>query len=119
MQRRVARSRAELLQVLRDRRDELNISHSLIDALGGLPDGYAGKLLAPEPVRGLGPMSLGTLLGALGLGIVEVTIVEDPAQIEAMRDRWRPRKRKRRGCVVSDDQAALNLAQQDDEERSP
>jgi hypothetical protein len=82
-----------LLDVIRARRDELNISHETIDALCKFQDGYTGKLLAPEPVRGLGYGSLGALLGALGLGLV---VVEDSAAAARVRRNWVPRKRPQR-----------------------
>jgi hypothetical protein len=89
------KSRDELLQVIRARRDALNISHETIDGLTGLPDGYSSKLLAPTPIKNLGPMSLGALLSALALGIVTVTIDEDPEQAAKMVNRWKPRRRRR------------------------
>jgi hypothetical protein len=47
-----------------------------IDRIGGLPAGYAGKLLAVKCKKRLGPISLETMLGVLGLKIV---LIEDPA----------------------------------------
>jgi hypothetical protein len=86
----VITSMSGLLDVIRARRDELNISHELIDDLAGFPAGYTGKLLAPIPVRGISHMSLGGILGALGLGLV---VIEDPGQRAKVEGRWRPRKR--------------------------
>jgi hypothetical protein len=87
---RLIRSIDDLVAAIRARRDELNVSHELIDDLAGLQSGYTSKLLAPEPMKGLGPMSLPALLGALGAALV---LVEDSAQAERVRDRWTPRKR--------------------------
>jgi hypothetical protein len=91
---RLIRSIDDLVAAIRARRDELNVSHELIDDLAGLQSGYTSKLLAPEPMKGLGPMSLPALLGALGAALV---LVEDSAQAERVRDRWTPRKRAPRG----------------------
>jgi hypothetical protein len=80
----------ELIEVLRERRDLLNISHETIDELAGLPSGLTGKILAPEPIRGVGYGSLGPLLGALGVAIL---VVEDSAAATRVHQRWIPRKR--------------------------
>lgn len=93
MKPRTVSTREQLLQVLRDRRDELNIAHTTIDAISGLPEGYVSKVLAPQPIRNIGPTSLRALLGALALGIVRVVIVEDEEQAAKVRRRWIPRKR--------------------------
>jgi hypothetical protein len=90
---RLIRSIDDLVAALRARRDELNVSHELLDDLAGYQSGYTSKLLAPDPMKGLGPMSLPALLGALGAALV---LVEDSAQAERVRDRWVPRKRPQR-----------------------
>jgi hypothetical protein len=84
------RSMPELLNAIRARRDELNISHETIDSIAGLQSGYTSKLLAPRPIKNLGPMSFGSLLGALGLAVV---VVEDPTMCERVSKHWEPRKR--------------------------
>lgn len=84
------RSMPELVQALRDRRDALNISHETIDSIAGLQSGYTSKLLAPKPIKNLGPMSFGSLLGALGLAVV---VVEDQTMCERVSKHWEPRKR--------------------------
>ncbi len=84
------RSMPELIAALRARRDALNISHETIDSIAGLQSGYTSKLLAPKPIKNLGPMSFGSLLGALGLAVV---VVEDPSQVVRVSKHWEPRKR--------------------------
>lgn len=84
------RSMPELLNAIRARRDELNISHETIDGIAGLQSGYTSKLLAPTPIKNLGPMSFGSLLGALGLAVV---VVEDPQAIVRVEKHWQKRKR--------------------------
>jgi hypothetical protein len=84
------RSQAELLDAIRARRDELNISHETIDQIAGFQGGYTSKLLAPQPIKNLGPMSLGAILGALGLALVAVA---DPEAEQRVSKRWQKRKR--------------------------
>jgi len=84
------RSMPELIQALRDRARELQITHETIDAVSGLQSGYTGKLLAPKPIKNLGPMSFESILGALGLAVV---VVEDPAQVAKVSKQWVKRER--------------------------
>jgi hypothetical protein len=111
MVRRWVGTREELRALVCDRRDELNLAHTTIDAISGVPDGYTGKCLAPDPVRNFGAVSLAAILGALALRIVRVEIAEDPEQAARMRPRWTPRRRRPRRkpavqCVVADVSAA-------------
>lgn len=78
----------DLIEALRRRRDELDISHETIDAVSGLQSGYTSKVLAR--MKGLGPVSLPALLGALACGLV---LVEDPLQRSLIEPRWERRKR--------------------------
>jgi hypothetical protein len=82
------RSMAELLNAMRARRDQLDISHETIDAISGVPSGYTSKLFAPIPTRGIGYKSLGDVLGALGMALVPV---EDPEATRLVRHRWAKR----------------------------
>jgi hypothetical protein len=70
---------AELQVLLRAHVETLNVSREAIDNMAGLPAGYAGKLLAPRPAKTLGWISMGPVLGALGLSLV---VVVDPAAKE-------------------------------------
>jgi hypothetical protein len=81
---------AGLVEALRRRKEELNLSNATIDAIAGMQDGYASKLLAPKPVRHIGYRSLGDLMGALGVGLV---LVEDSAGRARLESLWEPRKR--------------------------
>lgn len=92
------RSQAELLDAIRARRDELNISHETIDDISGLPKGYTSKLLANPPMKNLGHKSLGDLMGALGMALVAVP---DPEQIARVEKRWVKRKRPQRLAPLS------------------
>jgi hypothetical protein len=56
-----------LIAALRGRVIELGTSINALDEVAGLPDRYSAKLLSPRAVKNLGPMSLCSLLGALGL----------------------------------------------------
>lgn len=92
------RSMPELLAALRLRRDELNISHEIIDEIAGFAKGYTSKLLAPEPMKNLGKMSMGALLGALGIALVAVP---DPEAARLVQKRWVKRKRPQRLAPLS------------------
>jgi hypothetical protein len=69
-----------LVETYRARADELGVSRLEIDRLGGLPVGYAGKLLGKdggEPDRKnkkMWPYALESMLGVLGLNIL---LIED------------------------------------------
>jgi hypothetical protein len=86
------RSMEELLAALRARRDELQLTHERIDDIAGWPSGYAGKLLAPEPIKNLGFMSFGLALDSMGIALV---VVENPEQIKLVEKRWVRRERPR------------------------
>ncbi len=98
----VITSMTGLLEAIRVRQDELDLSCETIDEIAGLPARYTAKLLAPIPMRGISHMSLTAILGALGIGLV---VVEDVAQREKVEGRWKPRKRvtKRKfpGALIS------------------
>ena len=69
----------DLRQAINDRREELGISLLALDHVSGCQSGYSAKLLARRaPIKGLGELSLPTLLGALGLHLV---LVSDDAAI--------------------------------------
>jgi hypothetical protein len=98
------RSMPELVDAIRARRDELNISHETIDQISGMPTGYTSKLLADgdrsktagkgrSQLRGFGYTSLGAVLGALGIGLA---VVDDPAARAQVESRWQKRKRPQR-----------------------
>lgn len=84
------RSMPELIQALRTRAQELQLTHQTIDEVAGLQSGYTSKLLAPKPIKNLGPMSFESILGALGVAVV---VVEDPEQIERISKQWTKRER--------------------------
>src|ERR1700732_2545866 len=71
-----------LVEICRQRADELEISRLEIDRLGGLPAGYAGKLLGKDGAapgrkhKKMWPVALESMLGVLGLKIL---LIEDDA----------------------------------------
>lgn len=73
-----------LLDCIRARKAELDISFEVLDAVSGLQSGYSAKLLAPHPARHMGELSLACILGALGLRLI---CVEDPEALALVRDR--------------------------------
>jgi hypothetical protein len=64
----------EMINGLRLRANELNVSGEQLDAYSGLPSKYAQKLLGLNQIRRLGAISLGPFLGAL---CVKGQFVED------------------------------------------
>ena len=85
-----ARSLPEVVEALRVWRDERGITHEVFDAIAGWADGYAGKLLAPIPIKNLGWLSLGDARKALAIKLV---VVEDPEQRKLVERRWKQRER--------------------------
>lgn len=79
-----------LIEAMRGRLVELNITHATLDRITGLPGGYAGKVLGDARVRSLGPVSFGLLLQALGL---KLAVLEDVEAVERMAIRWEERAR--------------------------
>jgi hypothetical protein len=79
---------AGLLEVIRRRMRELNITFETLDVVSGVQLGYSSKILGPTPSKCFGPVSLGCVLGALGMKLVAV---EDPEQLAKVRDRLTPR----------------------------
>jgi hypothetical protein len=77
----------QLVDALRGRAAALNVSLTALDTLSGLHDGYSAHLLTPRPqlsMRTLGKLSLGCVLGALG---VELIMIENPAAMIKLSDR--------------------------------
>jgi hypothetical protein len=87
------RSMADFLTALRITRDERQLTHETIDEITGLPSGYCGKLLAPEPIKNLGWLSFGLVLNAFGKMLL---LVDDPEQIRRIEHRWTQRERPSR-----------------------
>jgi hypothetical protein len=91
----------QLLQAIRARRDALLITHATIDVLSGLPDGYASKLLCDPPMKHCGAVSLGPVLGVLGLRLVVEVDDEALAKIQSrLVKRKRPLRPKRQAAAT-------------------
>lgn len=84
----IIRNYDDLHAALRARVEHLNISRTTLDELAGLTPYYSAKLLSPKQLKRIGAISLGPLLGALGLALV---VVEDDEQMKRMRARYVPR----------------------------
>jgi hypothetical protein len=80
----------DLHQILRARCEQLDILRETIDDASGLTSGHASKLLADPPIKNLGIVSLGLVLGALGMKLIAV---DDHEALE----RIRPKLVRRRG----------------------
>ena len=77
-----------LIDAIRARVAELNISHETLDQVCGLPAGYASKILSNPPVRRLAAFLLFPVLQTLGL---QVRLADDPDALDRVRHRL-PRK---------------------------
>lgn len=88
----IARDYDQLIAAFRARRDELKVTHLTLDDIAGLQGGYTGKLLSDPPIRAFGRVSLGPILGALGLAVV---LVQDNAALRRVQDRLVTRKHRK------------------------
>jgi hypothetical protein len=79
-------SYARLIDVLRARLCELNITLPVVDQVAGLPARYSSKLLAPWPCKSMGALSLFLVLQALGLRLLLVPDDEALARLRARSD---------------------------------
>lgn len=70
--------------------DEQQVTREAIDAVSGLQSGYSGKLLAPVPSKTFGRISLGLMLGALGL---DLWVMVNTQKLAAVQGRLSKRKR--------------------------
>jgi hypothetical protein len=79
----------ELVAAFRSRIAALGTTMETLDEVAGLPLRYSSKLLAPFPIKGFGRISLGPILGALG---VKICLVEDAEMLARIKHRLVPRK---------------------------
>jgi hypothetical protein len=84
------RSYGELISAINTWILENGIAGEPLDELAGLPQKYSRKLLSPAPAKGLGPKSMGPLLGALGLKII---VAVDQEQFDRIKHRWNKRSK--------------------------
>ncbi len=82
----VAADYDQLRELLRRRTEELHLSREVLDDIAGFSACYSTKLLTGG--KFLGPMSLGSLLGALG---VKIALVVDEEASARVCGRWIPR----------------------------
>jgi hypothetical protein len=97
----------ELVAVVRARVAELNITHANLDDVSGVQSGYASKLLSDPPIRRFGPMSLGAVLGGLGLKLL---VVQDEEALAKVRSRLVERIDGRRRIVTPIERRARRVA---------
>jgi hypothetical protein len=82
-----ARTYDELIALFRKRCDEFGTAMERIDDIAGVAKGYTAKLLAHKPVRYFGRVSLGALLGSLGLALM---VIEDATALAKVKRRLVP-----------------------------
>lgn len=85
---------SELIEALRARKDARGLSNNDLDALSGLPTGYAGKIFGAAQVRALGPLSFDNFLAALAL---QFQLVHDPEADERIARLSEKRQPMRKG----------------------
>jgi hypothetical protein len=93
---REARNYVQFMEALRDRCADLDVAYETVDVMAGLPARYLAKVLAPVPIKALGPVSLGPMLGAMGL---KVLVVEDAETLARFAKKLSKRKYRRHAGV--------------------
>jgi hypothetical protein len=81
-------SYAGMLDAIRARVNELQVTGTSLDHYIGLPLGYYSKLAGANPIRRLGMTSFAPILNGLGL---KCQFVEDQAATERLKNRVAPR----------------------------
>jgi hypothetical protein len=81
-------SYAGMLDAIRARVNELQVSGERLDEYVGLPRGYYSKVAGAKPIRRLGMISLAPILNGLGL---KCQFIEDPVGTEHLKNRVAPR----------------------------
>jgi len=77
-----------LLDAIRVRKAQLQLSNDALEQLAGLCEGHLSKLLPQSPTKKAGWFTLSLMLPALGSKLV---LVEDPVAMERIRPRLKPR----------------------------
>jgi len=81
-------SYAGMLDAIRARVNELQVSGERLDEYEGLPRGYYSKVAGAKPIRRLGMTSLAPILNGLGL---KCPFIEDPEGTKRLKNRIAPR----------------------------
>jgi hypothetical protein len=84
---------SELVDVLRQRADQLEVPRLEIDRIAGTPAGYVGKVLSAASGNGLGMRAMDQLTPALGLRMIAI---EDQEAFEGFASRMERRKLRRK-----------------------
>jgi hypothetical protein len=83
----VIRSYDQLVDAIRARVTQLQVSYETVTEVSGLPDRHINKLLCG--LKRFGPVSLGLTLSALGMAIV---LVQDDEALAKVKPRLTPKK---------------------------
>jgi hypothetical protein len=86
----VATDYDDMIELVRYRVEELATTHESVDAVAGIPAGYFGKVVAPQPIKSMGKLTMGPVLQTLGLALI---VVRDDEQFARLKDRLAKRKR--------------------------
>jgi hypothetical protein len=85
----IVREYDDLIVAIRARMDELEMTFDILDHRSGVQAGYSAKILGPTPSKCFGPVSLGCILGALGMKMV---LLEDAAAAKNRRSKLEKRR---------------------------
>lgn len=81
-----------LLEAIRQRVAELDVSYDVIESIAGIQSGCPSKVIANPPPKRIGPFTYFLILQALGC---ELQMVENPQEMERLRSRLSKRKLRR------------------------
>jgi len=79
-----------MIEAMRQRLVEINITHTTFERLAGWPAGLCGKVFGDAQVKKLGPRTLAEAFEVLA---IKAVIVEDAEAAARMADRWEERVR--------------------------
>ena len=83
----------DLIRAFRERATALGMTDKTIEEIGGFTGGHVGKLLGAARTKSLGPLTLGMMLGALGL---KFAIIEDEEATARIKKRFDPSEKSKR-----------------------
>lgn len=78
-----ARDYPGFVEAIRKLIEKRKISLRTLDEVAGVPEGYSGKITTLPPIRGIGRVSMGALLGALSAKILLVEDSEAEAKLSS------------------------------------
>lgn len=84
----IIKTYSQLIDYIRLRKNELNLSNSFVEEQGLMAPGYCSKIIGPSPIKNLSPRTLDDLMAILSFRLVAEP---DPEQENKMKLVWEPR----------------------------